>query len=116
MWQCDWRVERSSGTSSGKAVVISRQSRGSTRDKLALVTQRHRGRSSHDLTGGEPSETSAPPHYVWVGTMDPIAVVRAMEALTLPLEWGTQDAWLAESLRRVRYALGLRASAVGLDA
>jgi DNA-binding CsgD family transcriptional regulator len=48
--------------------------------------------------------------------MDPTAVVRAMEALMSPLEWGTQDVWLAESLNRVRYALGLRASAVELDA
>jgi DNA-binding CsgD family transcriptional regulator len=47
--------------------------------------------------------------------MDPIAVVRAMETLMSPLEWGTQDAWLAESLSRVRYALGLRASAGQLD-
>ena len=48
--------------------------------------------------------------------MDPTAVVRAMEALMSPLEWGTKDVWLAESLSRVRYALGLRASAVELDA
>jgi DNA-binding CsgD family transcriptional regulator len=47
--------------------------------------------------------------------MDPTAVVRAMEALMSPLEWGTQDAWLAESLRRVRYALGATASAGELD-
>lgn len=38
--------------------------------------------------------------------MDPTAVVRAMEALMSPLEWGGQDAWLAESLKRVRHALG----------
>jgi DNA-binding CsgD family transcriptional regulator len=37
--------------------------------------------------------------------MDPTAVVRAIEALMSPLEWGSQDAWLAESLKRVRYAL-----------
>jgi len=29
-----------------------------------------------------------------------------MEALMTPLEWGSQDAWLAESLRRGRAALG----------
>jgi DNA-binding CsgD family transcriptional regulator len=39
--------------------------------------------------------------------MDPTAVVRAIEVLMAPLEWGSQDAWLAESLKRVRYALGL---------
>src|SRR5918994_4213131 len=42
--------------------------------------------------------------------MDPTAVVRAMEALMSPLEWGSQDAWLAESLKRVRQVLGLRDS------
>jgi DNA-binding CsgD family transcriptional regulator len=31
-----------------------------------------------------------------------------MEALMSPLEWGSQDAWLAESLKRVRHALALR--------
>src|SRR3954466_3926702 len=50
-----------------------------------------------------------------VGTMDPTAVVRAMEALMSPLEWGTQDAWLAESLSRVRHALGRRAWTGELD-
>jgi DNA-binding CsgD family transcriptional regulator len=39
--------------------------------------------------------------------MDPTAVVRAVEALMSSLEWGSQDAWLAESLNRVRHALGL---------
>ena len=38
--------------------------------------------------------------------MDPTAVVRAIEALMSPLDWGSQDAWLAESLKRVRHALG----------
>jgi DNA-binding CsgD family transcriptional regulator len=47
--------------------------------------------------------------------MDPTAVVRAMETLMSPLEWGTQDAWLAESLSRVRYALGRRAWTGELD-
>jgi DNA-binding CsgD family transcriptional regulator len=42
--------------------------------------------------------------------MDPTAVVRAIETLMSPLEWGSQDAWLAESLRRVRYALGRQES------
>jgi DNA-binding CsgD family transcriptional regulator len=39
--------------------------------------------------------------------MDPTAVVRAFEALMSPLEWGGQDAWVAESLKRVRHAFGL---------
>jgi DNA-binding CsgD family transcriptional regulator len=43
--------------------------------------------------------------------MDPTAVVRAMEALMSPLEWGSQDRWLAESLKRVRQALGRESSA-----
>jgi DNA-binding CsgD family transcriptional regulator len=42
--------------------------------------------------------------------MNPTAVVRAIEALMSPLEWGSQDAWLAESLKRVRYALGRQES------
>jgi DNA-binding NarL/FixJ family response regulator len=37
--------------------------------------------------------------------MDPTAVVRAIEALMSPLDWGSQDAWLAESLKRARHAL-----------
>jgi DNA-binding CsgD family transcriptional regulator len=40
--------------------------------------------------------------------MNPTAVVRAIEALMSPLEWGSQDAWLAESLKRVRDVRGLR--------
>jgi DNA-binding CsgD family transcriptional regulator len=42
--------------------------------------------------------------------MDPTAVVRAIEALMSPLEWGSQDAWLTESLKRVRHALGRQES------
>jgi DNA-binding CsgD family transcriptional regulator len=42
--------------------------------------------------------------------MDLAAVVRAVEALMSPLEWGSQDAWLAESLQRVREVLGVRGS------
>jgi DNA-binding CsgD family transcriptional regulator len=38
--------------------------------------------------------------------MDLAALVRAVEVLMSPLEWGTEDAWLAESLRRVREVLG----------
>ncbi len=38
--------------------------------------------------------------------MNPTDVVRAIEALMSPLEWGSQDGWLAESLKRVRHALG----------
>ncbi len=36
--------------------------------------------------------------------MDLAAVVRAMDALASPLEWGSQEAWLAESVKRVREA------------
>lgn len=38
------------------------------------------------------------------------AVVRAVHALASPLEWGSQDAWLAESVKRVRDACGLPGS------
>lgn len=36
-----------------------------------------------------------------------VAAARAVEALASPLEWGSQDAWLAESVKRVRHALGV---------
>jgi DNA-binding CsgD family transcriptional regulator len=38
--------------------------------------------------------------------MDLAPLVRAVEVLMSPLEWGSRDAWLAESLRRVREACG----------
>src|SRR5688572_20541143 len=34
--------------------------------------------------------------------MDLAPLLRAVEVLMSPLEWGSRDAWLAESLRRVR--------------
>jgi DNA-binding CsgD family transcriptional regulator len=40
--------------------------------------------------------------------MDLAPLVRAVEALMAPLEWGSQDAWLAESLIRVRDVGGVR--------
>ena len=43
--------------------------------------------------------------------MDLAPLVRAVEVLNSPLEWGSRDSWLAESLRRVREACG----AAGLD-
>jgi DNA-binding CsgD family transcriptional regulator len=42
--------------------------------------------------------------------MDLPTVVRAVEALISPLEWGSQEAWLGESLNRVRQARGLGGS------
>jgi DNA-binding CsgD family transcriptional regulator len=93
------------------------------RNKLAAVMHQRRGRSSHVFAPlwSDPApawshlalqETSGPANHVWSGTpaalaMNPTAVVRAMEALMSPLEWGSQDAWLAESLKRVRHALAL---------
>jgi DNA-binding CsgD family transcriptional regulator len=47
------------------------------------------------------------------GRMEPAVIVRALETLNSPLEWGGQDAWLAESLRRVREVLGVDASPMG---
>ena len=38
--------------------------------------------------------------------MDLAPLVRAVEVLTAPLEWGSREAWLAESVRRVRAACG----------
>ena len=73
------------------------------------------------LTGGDwhSLETSVLGSLVWRGTsrpsaMDPTAVVRAIEVLMSPLEWGGQDAWLAESLNRVRQVLDLRDPSVPL--
>ena len=40
--------------------------------------------------------------------MDLAALVRAVEVLMSPLEWGGRDAWLEESLRRVREVCGAR--------
>ena len=48
--------------------------------------------------------------------MDPTAVVRAIEALMSPPEWGSRDAWLVESLKRVRHALGRQESFGGAPA
>ena len=42
--------------------------------------------------------------------MDLAALVRAVEALMSPLEWGSEGAWLAESLRRVREVRGVPGS------
>jgi len=42
--------------------------------------------------------------------MDLAAHVRAVEVLMSPLEWGSQDAWLTESLERVRQVRGVPAS------
>ncbi len=42
--------------------------------------------------------------------MDLAALVRAVEVLMSSLEWGSQDAWLAESLRRVRDVRGISGS------
>lgn len=38
--------------------------------------------------------------------MNLATLVRAVEVLVSPLEWGSQDAWLAESLKRVRDVCG----------
>ena len=43
-------------------------------------------------------------------SIDLAAVVRAMDALASPLEWGSRHAWLAESLTRVRDARGVPGS------
>ena len=44
------------------------------------------------------------------------AVARAVEALASPLDWGSQHAWLAESLVRVRQACGLPDSSASAGA
>ena len=48
--------------------------------------------------------------------MDLAALVRAVEVLTSPLEWGSQDAWLSESLRRIREVCGSASKDVAADA
>jgi DNA-binding CsgD family transcriptional regulator len=49
-------------------------------------------------------------------TMDLAPLVRAVEVLMCPLEWGSRDAWLAESLRRVREACGAPERDLSADA
>jgi DNA-binding CsgD family transcriptional regulator len=94
--------------------------------KLAAGAGRRRGCSSHGFAprwsrlalarvAWRSRETSTWQKHVWdrppaAGAMDPTAVVRAIETLMSPLEWGSQDAWLAESLKRVRHALGRQES------
>jgi DNA-binding CsgD family transcriptional regulator len=48
--------------------------------------------------------------------MDLAPLVRAVEVLMSPLEWGSRDAWLAESLRRVRVACGATSPDLPADA
>lgn len=48
--------------------------------------------------------------------MEPAALVRALDVLTSPLDWGGQDAWLAECVRRVREVLGVANVPLGGDA
>ena len=48
--------------------------------------------------------------------MDLAPLVRAVEVLMSPLEWGSRDAWLAESLRRVRLAYGAKSPSPPADA
>jgi hypothetical protein len=48
--------------------------------------------------------------------MDLAPLVKAVEVLMTPLEWGGRDAWLAESLRRVRAACGAAGPDLPADA
>lgn len=79
--------------------------------KVRSGTGRHRGRSSHVFT--RPCATAAEHGNFTPGrqrrgwypqgfTMDLAPVVRASDVLMSPLDWGSRDAWLDESLRRVR--------------
>ena len=47
--------------------------------------------------------------------MDLAPLVRAVEVLMSPLEWGSRDAWLDESLRRVRAVCGPKGSSGSAD-
>jgi DNA-binding CsgD family transcriptional regulator len=47
--------------------------------------------------------------------VDLVALVGAVEVLMSPLEWGSRDAWLAESLRRVRRACGAASRDIPAD-
>jgi DNA-binding CsgD family transcriptional regulator len=47
--------------------------------------------------------------------MDLAPLVRAVEVLLSPLDWGSRDAWLAESLQRVREACGVAGTAPAGD-
>lgn len=48
--------------------------------------------------------------------MDLAPLVKAVEVLMTPLEWGSRDAWLGESLRRVRDACGAAGPDLPADA
>ena len=48
--------------------------------------------------------------------MDLSELVRAVEVLMSPLEWGSRDAWLDESRRRVRHVCGTASREVPADA
>ena len=84
--------------------------------KLGTVPDQRRGRSAHDFLN-RPEGMAVNPGNLTRGaqrrecdlrasTMDLAPIVRAVEVLMSPLEWGSQDAWLAESLRRVRDVRG----------
>ncbi len=75
--------------------MISRPPRVVSCLPMAFGAHRETSARANHVLGGSPSARA----------MDPTAVVRAIEALMSPLEWGSQDAWLAESLKRVRHAL-----------
>lgn len=48
--------------------------------------------------------------------MDLSTLVRAVEVLMSPLQWGSRDAWLDESLRRVRHVCGTASGDAPADA
>ena len=47
--------------------------------------------------------------------MDLAALVGAVEILMSPVEWASRDAWLAESLRRVRQVCGAAGPGIPAD-
>jgi DNA-binding CsgD family transcriptional regulator len=75
---------------------------GVTGDKLAAGAGQRRGRSAHDFRNFRPGRQRSD----GMGSVEMTALVRTVEVLMSPLEWGSQDAWLAESLKRVRELRG----------
>src|SRR6476661_9614413 len=78
------------------------------RSSLHVRMAARRGRSSHDFPnhGNFTSGCQRSGFENGRHVMDLAPLVRAVEALMSPLDWGGRDAWLAESLRRVREACG----------
>src|SRR6476469_4282809 len=87
------------------------------RSSLHARMARRRGRSSHHFpnNGNFSSRCQRSGFEIGRPVMDLAPLVRAVEALMSPLDWGGRDAWLGESLRRVREACGAEGPELAAD-